>query len=58
MAADVTRAVGAGLTCRSLEETVRATLADAVPLEGAGLTHAREAELLAAWREARRGAPA
>jgi 2'-hydroxyisoflavone reductase len=51
---DVTRAVGAGLRFRSVEETVRDTAAwdksrgDYAP--GAGLAPEREAELLAAWR--------
>ena len=64
IAADVTRAVAAGLTFRPVEDTVRATLAWAtstdvgepsrkqgVELPEAGLRPAREAELLRAWRE-------
>jgi 2'-hydroxyisoflavone reductase len=47
---DVRRAVNAGLVFRPLEETVRATLADAKTIDGIGLTEQREAELLAAWR--------
>ncbi|MDQ3894433.1 MAG: SDR family oxidoreductase [Actinomycetota bacterium] len=63
-AADVARALAAGLTFRPLEETVRATLEWAsspeagepsrkqgVQLPEAGLRPEREAELLAAWRE-------
>jgi 2'-hydroxyisoflavone reductase len=46
---DVSRAVAAGLTFRPLEETVAATLADAKTTDTAGLSPAREAELLAAW---------
>ncbi|MDQ3876227.1 MAG: SDR family oxidoreductase [Actinomycetota bacterium] len=64
VAADVSRAVGAGLAFRPLEETVRATLAWAtsadagepsrkqgVQLPEAGLRREREAELIRAWRE-------
>src|SRR6266511_2367698 len=43
------RAVSAGLTFRSLEETARATLADAETTDDAGLKPEREAELLAEW---------
>ena len=43
------RAIAAGLTFRPLDETVAATLADAEPVEGVGLTPERERELLAAW---------
>ena len=46
---DVSRAVGAGLTFRPLEETIAATLAGAETTDTAGLSPAREAELLAAW---------
>ena len=46
---DVSRAVAAGLRFRSIEETMRDTLAHASPVDGAGLTPEREAELLAAW---------
>ena len=49
MAADVARAIEADLTFRPLEDTVRATLAEAEPADGAGLAAEREAELLAAW---------
>jgi 2'-hydroxyisoflavone reductase len=44
--ADVSRAVAAGLTFRPLAETVRATLAEAEPQEGVGLSPQRERELL------------
>jgi 2'-hydroxyisoflavone reductase len=47
--ANVERAVEAGLTFRTLEETARAALEDADTTEVAGLTPTREAELLAAW---------
>ena len=46
---DVSRATSAGLTFRSLDETVAATLAEAEPVEGVGLAPERERELLAAW---------
>jgi 2'-hydroxyisoflavone reductase len=46
--ADVTRAVAAGLTFRPLEQTIRATLESAKPIEGVGLRRERERELLAA----------
>ena len=46
---DISRATAAGLTFRSLDETVAATLADAELVDGIGLTPEREAELLAAW---------
>jgi len=46
---DVSRAVAAGLTFRPLEETVAATLEEAETTDTAGLSPAREAELLAAW---------
>jgi len=46
---DVSRALGAGLLFRPLEETVRATLELAETREAAGLAPGREAELLAAW---------
>lgn len=52
MAADVSRAVAAGLTFRPLADTVAATLCDAEPQDGVGLAPAREAELLAAMRAA------
>ena len=44
--ADVSKAIAAGLTFRPLEETIRATLADASPTDDAGLKPEREAELL------------
>jgi 2'-hydroxyisoflavone reductase len=47
--ADVSKAVGAGLTFRPLAETVRETLELAEPTDKAGLTPEREAELLRAW---------
>jgi 2'-hydroxyisoflavone reductase len=47
--ADVSRAIGAGLTFRPLTDTVRETLELAQPTEDAGLTPEREAELLRAW---------
>jgi 2'-hydroxyisoflavone reductase len=46
---DVSRATSAGLTFRSLGDTVAATLADAEPVAGVGLTPERERELLVAW---------
>ncbi|HEV2236745.1 MAG TPA: NAD-dependent epimerase/dehydratase family protein [Ktedonobacterales bacterium] len=54
---DCSRALGAGLAFRPLEQTVRDTLdwAATRPADRvwkAGLTREREAELLAAWREA------
>ena len=45
---DVSRAVGAGLRFRPLEETL-AGAAEAPAVEGVGLSPEREAELLAAW---------
>jgi 2'-hydroxyisoflavone reductase len=66
MAADCGRAIAAGLEFRSLVDTVQDTLAwlraDRAPLAGdlsaiqlrAGMARAREAELLAAWREGAR----
>jgi 2'-hydroxyisoflavone reductase len=47
--ADVSRAVAAGLRFRPLAETLGGA-ATAPAVEGVGLTPAREAELLAAWR--------
>jgi 2'-hydroxyisoflavone reductase len=47
--ADVSRAVGAGLTFRPLDETVRGTLDHAETTEEAGLKPERERELLGAW---------
>jgi 2'-hydroxyisoflavone reductase len=49
MQADVSRALAAGLRIRPLEDTIRATLAEAEPTDDAGLAREREAELLAAW---------
>ena len=46
---DTSRAVAAGLTFRSLDETVAGTLAEAEPVDGVGLTPERERELLGAW---------
>jgi 2'-hydroxyisoflavone reductase len=46
---DVSRALAAGLTFRPLEDTVRATLELAAPVEDVGLSPEREAELLATW---------
>jgi hypothetical protein len=48
--ADVSRAVAAGLRFRPPGETLRGA-ATAPAVEGVGLTPAREAELLAAWRD-------
>ena len=48
-ATDVSRALGAGLRFRPLAETL-AEASTAPAVEGVGLTPAREAELLAAWR--------
>ncbi len=45
----VSRAIGAGLRTRPVEDTLRDTLALAQPVDGVGLTPEREAELLAAW---------
>jgi 2'-hydroxyisoflavone reductase len=47
--AENARAIAAGLTFRSLEETARATLAEAVTTDEAGMQPQREGELLAAW---------
>ena len=46
------RAVAAGLTFRPLQETIRATLAQADTTDAAGLKPEREAELLEAWKAA------
>ena len=46
---DTTKAHGAGLRHRPLEDTVRATLDEAELADGVGLAAEREAELLAAW---------
>ena len=45
--ASVARARAAGLTYRPLADTIEATLADAEPVDGVGLTPERERELLA-----------
>jgi 2'-hydroxyisoflavone reductase len=50
---DTSRATAAGLTFRSLDETVAATLEHAELVDGVGLTPERERELLAAWWAAR-----
>jgi 2'-hydroxyisoflavone reductase len=47
--ADVSRALGAGLTFRPLADTVRETLDRAAPTDEAGLSPEREADLLRAW---------
>jgi 2'-hydroxyisoflavone reductase len=47
--ADVSRAVAAGLTFRSLDDTIRGTLEHADTTEDAGLRPERERELLEAW---------
>jgi 2'-hydroxyisoflavone reductase len=47
--AEAARAMAAGLTFRPLEDTARATLEEAEPVEGVGLAPARETELLAEW---------
>jgi len=54
---DISKAIGAGLKFRPLEETVRDTLewAKTRPVDHewrAGLTPEREAQVLAAWKEA------
>jgi 2'-hydroxyisoflavone reductase len=46
---DVSRATGAGLTFRPLEETIQATVELAEPTDAAGLSPEREAQLLQAW---------
>jgi 2'-hydroxyisoflavone reductase len=46
---DVSRAIGAGLTFRALEETVRGALDEASTADAAGMAPEREAELLTAW---------
>ena len=48
--ADVSRAIAAGLTFRPLEDTVRATLDEAETTDEAGLSPAREREVLDAWK--------
>ena len=54
--ADVSKAVAAGLTFRPLEETIRATLAEAAPTDDAGLKPEREAELLTEFASLASGA--
>jgi 2'-hydroxyisoflavone reductase len=49
-ATDASRAIGAGLTFRSLDETIRGTLDHAETTEAAGLDPSREAELIEAWK--------
>ncbi len=46
---DVSKAIGAGLQFRPIDDTVAATLAHTDVVPGIGLEPAREAELLAAW---------
>ena len=46
---DVRKAIGAGLTFRSVDDTVAATLAETTVVPGIGLDPEREAEILAAW---------
>jgi 2'-hydroxyisoflavone reductase len=48
--ADVSRAIEARLSFRPLAETIRETLELAAPTDEAGLSAAREQELLSAWR--------
>jgi 2'-hydroxyisoflavone reductase len=47
--ADISQALAEGLRFRPLVDTVRATLEQAQPVEGVGLTAEREAALLAKW---------
>lgn len=47
---DVSKAIGAGLRFRPIEDTVTATLAHTEVVPGIGLEREREVELLAAWR--------
>ena len=46
---DTTKAHGAGLRHRALEETAKAALAEAETVDGVGLSSEREAELLREW---------
>ena len=46
---DVSKAIGAGLTFRPIEDTVVATLDQTEVVPGVGLEPEREAEILAAW---------
>jgi 2'-hydroxyisoflavone reductase len=48
--ADVARALGAGLTFRPLEETIRGALDHADTTDNAGMEPRREGELIQAWR--------
>jgi 2'-hydroxyisoflavone reductase len=48
--ADVSRAQGAGLTHRPLEDTIRGTLDEADTTDAAGLKPERERDLIEAWR--------
>ena len=45
----MSKAIGAGLTFRPIDDTVAATLAETEVVPGIGLEPEREAELLAAW---------
>jgi 2'-hydroxyisoflavone reductase len=47
---DVSRAIGAGLMFRPLEETIRGTLDEAETTDDAGMAPEREAELLSSWK--------
>ncbi len=47
---DVSKAIGAGLTFRAIEDTVAATLAHTEVVPGLGLEPEREADILSAWR--------
>ncbi len=53
LAADVSKAIAAGLTFRPLAETIADTLAEAASVDGVGLSPERERELLEAWRRRR-----
>jgi len=48
---DTTKAHGAGLRERPLDETVRGALEQAAPVDGVGLASDREAELLREWHD-------
>lgn len=50
---DVSKAIGAGLQFRLIDDTVAATLSHTTVVPGMGLEPQREAELLAAWHAAR-----
>ena len=47
---DVSRAIGAGLAFRPLEDTVRGTLDEAETTDAAGMAPEREVEILASWK--------